>query len=86
MEHAPQIYDEIPPVIRTELNAYTDRDTIIRMRHFARKKRISRPDITDEEMADYLALAEHFQNLEHWISARRLTPQNSVHTHYPDGR
>jgi hypothetical protein len=74
----PKINDEIPGIIQTELNRDMDRDTMIRMRYLARKKRISRPDITDDEMADYLALAENFQNFEHWISARRSTPQASV--------
>jgi hypothetical protein len=78
MENTPQVYEEIPAPIRAELNAYTDHDTIVRMRHLALKKRISRPDITDDEMADYLALAENFQNFEHWKSVRRLTPESSV--------
>jgi hypothetical protein len=77
-ENAPQIYDEIPAAIRAELHVDTDQDTIVRMRHLALKKRMSRPNITDDEMADYLALAENFQNFEHWIGARRLTRQNSV--------
>ena len=66
-------HNEIPAVIRTELNAYSDRDMMVRMRHLARKKRMRQPDITDEEMADYLALAEHFENSTQWISARRGT-------------
>jgi hypothetical protein len=73
----PKINDELPAIIQTELNRDMDRDTTIRMRYLARKKRMSRPDIIDDEMADYLALAENFQNFEHWISARRSTPQAS---------
>ena len=78
MPNGPHIYDEIPAFIWTELNAYSDRDLIIRMRHLARKKRMRRPDITDEEMADYLALAENFQNFAHWMSARRSELQTPV--------
>ena len=76
--NAPHIYDEIPAVMRTELNAYSDRDLIIRMRHLARKKRMRRPDITDEEMADYLALAENFQNFAQWMNARRSKLQTPI--------
>ena len=65
-------HDGIPAVIRTELNAYSDRDMMVRMRHLARKKRVRQPDMTDEEMADYLALAEGFQNSAQWVSVRRL--------------
>ena len=72
------VSDEIPEVIRTELNAEMDRDLLARMRYLARKKRIARPDITDDEMADYLALAENFENFAQWISARRLTLQSPV--------
>jgi hypothetical protein len=57
-----------------------DRDVIVRMQDLARKKRILRPEITDDEMADYLALAENFQNLAHWISARRSKLQTPVYT------
>jgi hypothetical protein len=73
----PKINDDIPAVIQTELNGDLDRDTMLRMRYLVRKKRMSRPDITDDEMADHLALAENFQNFEHWISARRSSPQAS---------
>jgi hypothetical protein len=62
---------EIPAVIRAELNADRDRDLLTRMRFLARKKRMLEPDITDEEMADYLALAEDFPNFDQWLSARR---------------
>ena len=71
-------HDGIPAVIRTELNAYSDRDMMVRMRHLARKKRMRQPDITDEEMADYLALAEGFQNFAQWMSARRSKLQTPV--------
>jgi hypothetical protein len=61
----------VPAAIRAELNADTDRDVLIRMRHLARKKRMGQPEITDEEMADYLALAENCANFEHWLKFRR---------------
>ena len=64
-------YEEIPAAIRAELNADSDLDVLIRMRHLARKKRIRQPDITDEEMADYLALAENCQNFQQWLKVRR---------------
>lgn len=64
-------YEEIPAVIRAELNADSDRDVLVRMRHLARKKRIAQPDITDEQMADYLALAENCENFEQWLKFRR---------------
>jgi hypothetical protein len=73
-------HDEIPAVIRTELNAYWDRDMMVRMRHLARKKRMRQPDITDEELADYLALAEGSQNFAQWVSARRLKLQTPILT------
>jgi hypothetical protein len=72
----PLVYDAIPAVMRTELNADMDRDMLARMRDLARKKRMRRPDISDDEMADYLALAENFQNLAQWMSARRSTLQS----------
>jgi hypothetical protein len=74
----PHVCDEIPSVILAELNADMDRDMLARMRDLARKKRLRRPEITDEEMADYLALAENFQNLKQWMSARRSTVQSPV--------
>jgi hypothetical protein len=61
----------VPAAIQAELNADTDRDILIRMRHLARKKRMRQPDITDEEMADYLALAENCANFDHWLKFRR---------------
>jgi hypothetical protein len=70
--------DEIPAAIRTELNAYMDRDIIVRMRYLARKKRMLGPDITDDEMADYLALAEGFQNFPQWMSTRRSKLQTPL--------
>ena len=60
----------VPAAIRAELNADTDRDVLIRMRHLARKKRMRKPEITDEEMADYLALAENCANFEHWFEGQ----------------
>jgi hypothetical protein len=71
-------YDQIPEIIRIELNADADRDMLVRMRDLAGRKRMLRPDITDDEMADYLALAENFPNFEQWISARRTAPQGPV--------
>jgi hypothetical protein len=70
-------YDEIPAAIRAELNADSDRDVLVRMRHLARKKRMRQPNITDEEMADYLALAENCENFEQWLKARRGTLEPS---------
>lgn len=64
-------YDEIPAAIRVELNADSDRDVLVRMRHLARKKRMRQPDISDEQMADYLALAENCENFEQWLKFRR---------------
>jgi len=69
--------DEIPAVIRAELNADIDRDVLARMRDLARRKRILRPATTDEEMADYLALAENFQNFAQWQKARRRESESS---------
>jgi len=63
--------DEIPAIVRAELNADRDRDVLVRMQHLARKKRMHQPDITDEEMADYLALAENCENFEQWLRFRR---------------
>ncbi len=63
--------DEIPAIIRAELNADVDREVLARMRHLAWKKRIAQPEITDEEMADYLALAENCANFTQWLSVRR---------------
>ena len=63
--------DEIPAIVRAELNADRDRDVLVRMQHLARKKRMHQPDITDEEMADYLALAENRENFEQWLRFRR---------------
>ena len=66
----------VPAAIRAELNADTDRDILIRMRHLARKKRMRQPEITDEEMADYLALAENCANFEHWLKVRRSATEH----------
>ncbi len=67
----PRSFDEIPAIVRAELNADSDRDVVVRMRHLARKKRMRQPDISDEEMADYLALAENCENFEQWLRFRR---------------
>jgi hypothetical protein len=76
----PPDFDELPAAIRAELNADTDRDVLTRMRHLARKKRIQEPEITDEEMADYLALAEDFTNFEQWLRAHRSRVDAPVRT------
>ena len=65
--------DEIPAIIRAELNTDIDRDLLTRMRHLARNKRLRQPVVTEEEMEDYLALAENFENYAQWVSARRGT-------------
>ena len=74
----PFIVDEIPALIRTELNADTDCEVLERMRYLAHRKRILQPFITDEEMADYLALAENHPNVGQWLSARRGTIQSPL--------
>jgi hypothetical protein len=76
----PFVSDKIPAAMRSELNADADRDLLARLRDLARKKRMMQPDITDEEMADYLALAEDFQNFEQWLSARRRTFDSPLRT------
>jgi hypothetical protein len=73
-----RLYDQIPEIIRAELNADTDRELLVRMGDLAHRKRILRPDITDVELADYLALAENFPNFEQWINARRMTLQGQA--------
>jgi hypothetical protein len=67
----PPRYGDIPALIRAELNADSDRDVLVRMQHLAQKKRAARPEITDEEMADYLALAENFENFDQWLKLRQ---------------
>jgi hypothetical protein len=70
-EVKPGPYSDIPALMRAELNADSDRDVLIRMQHLARKKLALRPDITPEELADYLALAENCENFEQWLKLRR---------------
>jgi hypothetical protein len=41
------------------------------MQHLAHKRTMRHPQISDDEMADYLALAENFQNFAQWRTARR---------------
>jgi hypothetical protein len=72
------VSDEIPPLIRKELNADMNRDLPARMRGLARKKRTLRREITEDEMADYLRLPENFQNLPEWLSERRSALQAPV--------
>jgi hypothetical protein len=67
-------YPDIPALIRDELNADSDRDVLVRMQHLARKKRMRQPQITDEEMADYLALAENRKNFKDWLNKRHNPP------------
>jgi hypothetical protein len=69
----PGPYSDIPALMRAELNADSDRDVLVRMQHLARKKLALRPDITEEELADYLALAENCENFEQWMKLRRGT-------------
>jgi hypothetical protein len=71
--------DELPAAIRAELNADTDRDVLIRMRLLAGKKRMREPEISEEQMADYLALSEDFKNFEQWRSARRGTDESPAY-------
>jgi hypothetical protein len=66
-------YEEIPAAIRAELNADSDRDVLVRMSHLASKKRMRQPAITDQEMADYLALAENCTNFDQWLKFRHAT-------------
>jgi hypothetical protein len=63
-------YPDVPAIIRAELNAEQDRDVLVRMQHLAHKKRARQPQISDEEMADYLALAENRENFEQWFKSR----------------
>jgi hypothetical protein len=69
-ELQPDRYGNIPAILRDELNAETDRDVLARMEHLARKKRMRQPDISDEQMADYLALAENCKNFKEWLKFR----------------
>jgi len=71
-------YPDVPAHIVAELNADRDRDVLARMQHLAEKKRMRQPDISEAEMADYLALAENCQNLEQWLKFRRgaMEPAN----------
>src|SRR5262249_49475287 len=66
-----EISEEIPAIIRNELNADRDRDLIVRMRDLARKKRMRQPEVTDEEMPEYLALPENFSNFAQCKNGRR---------------
>jgi hypothetical protein len=79
----PSMFDEIPALVRADLNADIDRDVLARMRHLARQRRTLRPDITDEEMADYLALAENFPNFARWLGARRGTLESPLRASPP---
>jgi hypothetical protein len=67
-------YPDVPAIIRDELNADRDRDVLVRMQHLAHKKRMRQPQITDEEMADYLALAENCKNFKEWLNKRSVPP------------
>ena len=63
-------YSDIPAVIRAQLNTDSDRDVLVRMEQLARRQKMLRPDITDEQMADYLALAENCGNFDQWLKLR----------------
>ncbi len=67
-------YPDVPAAIRAHLNAELDRDVLVRMQHLARKRRALRPEITEEQMADYLALAENCENFEQWLKLRQAGP------------
>lgn len=64
-------YPDVPAAIVAELNTDRDRDMLSRMQRLAEKKRLRQPDISEAEMADYLALAENCQNFEQWLKFRR---------------
>jgi len=73
----PYASHEIPAVIRTKLNAEMDRDLLARMRGLARKKQMLQPDITVDDMANYLVLTQNFQDLPKPLSARRSGLQSA---------
>ncbi len=72
--------DEVPKVIGAELNADIDRDLLARMRDLTRKRMTLQPAITDEEVADYQALAENFENFRQRPrqGTRESSPRGSV--------
>ena len=72
--------DEVPAEIRAGLNFDTDRYLLARMRDLTRKRMILQPGITDGEVADCPALAENFENLAQWVSARPETLESPSRT------
>jgi hypothetical protein len=68
------IYSEVPAKIRAELNCDADHDVLVRMEDLAHKKRMLWPDVTDQELADYLALAENCDDFDRWLKFRRGAP------------
>lgn len=70
--------DGIPRVIEGDLNPDIERDMLARMSDPARKRSMLRPNITEKEMAEYVALAEEFEDFTHWISG-----SGSSHTNMP---
>jgi hypothetical protein len=67
-------YSEVPAKIRARLNSDKDHDVLIRMEVLARKTRMLLPDITGQELADYLALAENCDDFDRWLRFRRDAP------------
>jgi hypothetical protein len=72
--------DEVPGVIRAELNADIDRDLLARMRDLTPKGMTLQPAITEEEVDDYPALMENVENFTHRVSARRGTLESPSRT------
>ena len=60
--------------IRARLNSDKDHDVLVRMEVLAHKKRMLLLDITDRELADYLALAENCDDFDRWLRFRRDAP------------
>jgi hypothetical protein len=71
VDNPKSLYGAVPAKIRAELNPDTDHDSLVRMEHLARRKRMLRPNVTDEELADYLALAANCDNFDQWLKLRR---------------
>ena len=71
------VSDEIPVAIPPKLIADIDGDLLPTRCDPPRKRMTLQPDITDEEMAEYLASAKN-ENCEQWLSAHRDTLENPV--------
>jgi hypothetical protein len=67
------IYSEVPAKIRAELDFDADHEVLVRM-DLAHKKRMLRPNVTDQELADYLALVENCDDFDRWLKFRRGAP------------